>query len=294
MDQYIFLQAKPSKFTDLHFCYCGYEKCVKLHSWGPAVRPNYLLHYVVSGKGSYQVGDRSYELTGGDGFLIEPGRQCFYQADSEDPWTYLWMGFDGRLAAECVEHMGLGGDKVTFKCAHGRELRDIIFEILRNNHSTEANDLLIQGLMYQFLSIMLRDSEVITHETSKDNSYVRKAIEYIQNNYSSPIHVTDIAEYVNLNRGYLYTLFKSEVNMSPQQYLMTFRLTRAAELLNTTDYSVESIAISCGYRDPAVFTKAFKRMHGLSPLKYRQNTSMKSRLSLNKGLDMFGSPDGGE
>ena len=82
--------------------------------------------------------------------------------------------------------------------------------------------------------------------------------------------------------------------MSPQQYLMTFRLTRAAELLNTTEYSVESIAISCGYRDPAVFTKAFKRMHGLSPLKYRQNTSMKSRLSLNMGLDMFGSPDGGE
>ena len=118
--------------------------------------------------------------------------------------------------------------------------------------------------------------------TVKGNEYVRKAIEFIQNNYARPIHVKDVADYVNINRGYLYSLFKSETNMSPQEYLSNLRLTRAAEQLNTTNYSIEVIATSNGYGDPVVFTKAFKKMHGISPSKYRQTTVERSRKSLEE------------
>lgn len=55
-----------------------------------------------------------------------------------------------------------------------------------------------------------------------------------------------------------------------QEYLSNFRLTRAAELLKLTDYTIESIAISCGYRDPLVFAKAFKKKYGASPMRYRK------------------------
>ena len=58
--------------------------------------------------------------------------------------------------------------------------------------------------------------------------------------------------------------------MSPQQFLTTFRITKAAELLQTTDLPVESIALSCGYLDPLVFTKSFKQMKKMSPTAYRR------------------------
>lgn len=55
---------------------------------------------------------------------------------------------------------------------------------------------------------------------------------------------------------------------------MTFRITKAAELLQHTSLSVESIAISCGYQDPLVFTKAFRQMKGVSPSAYRKEMKM--------------------
>lgn len=68
--------------------------------------------------------------------------------------------------------------------------------------------------------------------------------------------------------------------MSPQEYLRNVRLTRAAEQLNMTDSPVEVIAAANGYTDPAVFTKSFKKKHGLSPTQYRKRTEENSNKSL--------------
>ena len=54
------LQLKNRKFPDFYLCFCGYSECGPLHSFGPAVRPNYILHYIIKGKGVYQVGGERY------------------------------------------------------------------------------------------------------------------------------------------------------------------------------------------------------------------------------------------
>ena len=66
----------------------------------------------------------------------------------------------------------------------------------------------------------------------------------------------------------------------PQQFLTTFRITKARELLDSTNYPIESIALSCGYSDALVFTKAFHAMKGMSPSKYRKE-SHKERAQKN-------------
>ena len=81
------LQLTGSKFRDLYLCFCGVSECEPCHSFGPAVRPSYILHYILSGKGMYKVGDRKYKLMEGQGFLIEPEAVTFYQADEKEPWT---------------------------------------------------------------------------------------------------------------------------------------------------------------------------------------------------------------
>ena len=95
-------------------------------------------------------------------------------------------------------------------------------------------------------------------------------IEYIKNNYWDGIHIYDIAKYLCIDRSYLYLLFHKYLKQSPQDYLATFRLTKASELLSTTTLSIESISNSCGYGDPATFSKAFKRWKSMSPSKYRK------------------------
>ena len=55
-DSYV-LQLLEPKFKEFHLCFCGFAQCEPLHSYGPASRPNYIIHYIMDGKGIYQVGE---------------------------------------------------------------------------------------------------------------------------------------------------------------------------------------------------------------------------------------------
>ena len=79
---------------------CGCSRTEPLHSFGPALKPHFLIHYVLSGKGKFILRGQEYFLEAGSGFLIEPGELAFYQSDEKEPWTYVWVGFGGNRAAD--------------------------------------------------------------------------------------------------------------------------------------------------------------------------------------------------
>ena len=95
-------------------------------------------------------------------------------------------------------------------------------------------------------------------------------MEYIRNHFQEDLTVAKLARYVGLNRSYLTTVFQSVLQLSPQQFLMRFRMTRAAQLLREHELSVGEVARSCGYPDPLTFSKAFKRTMGVTPSQYRR------------------------
>lgn len=250
---------------------CGCSRTEPLHSFGPALKPHYIIHYVLSGKGVFRYGDKEYTLEAGYGFLISPDELAFYQADEKDPWTYLWVGFGGSEAAGYLAAMGLSKQHPIFVCERSEELYDIIRDMMDHNTSGMANDLRRNGQLGVFLSIIAGGVDLAERpETDRGNEYVRKAVSFIQSNYCNAIKVTDVADYVCVNRSYLYTLFQNSLGMSPQQFLTAFRIAKAKELLESTTYPIESIALSCGYGDALVFTKAFRNQRGMSPSAYRK------------------------
>ena len=60
--------------------FCGSENCPPRHAYGPAVRPHYLLHVILKGRGIYQYKGQTYALSAGDAFLIPPAEVTYYQA----------------------------------------------------------------------------------------------------------------------------------------------------------------------------------------------------------------------
>lgn len=250
---------------------CGCSRTEPLHSFGPALKPYYLIHYVLSGKGILSINGKEYRLEAGHGFLITPEELAFYQSDEKEPWTYVWVGFGGTKAARCMESMGLSGAGPIFRAENSDELYRIVRDMMEHNTYGTTDTLRRDGLLHLFLASIAEHINVSDkNETDKANHYVKKAIEFIQLNYCNPIKVTDVADYVCINRSYLYTLFEGAIQMSPQRFLTTYRITKAMELLQLTQLSVESIALSCGYQDPLVFTKAFRQMKGMSPSAYRR------------------------
>lgn len=283
MENAYVLQLKNRKFSEFYLCYCGYAKCEPLHSFGPAVRPNYLIHLVLDGRGRFQTGDAAYELAAGQGFLIEPEVQTFYQADKNDPWTYLWVGFGGSRAGEYLRDIGLGNGSGIFRCAETDSLKHMLIDILKKNTYTVENDFYRESFLYSFFAVLSGsiEGENISREET-ENIYVREALEYIQNNYHYGIRVSDISNYVGISRGYLHTLFTKNLNQSPQEYLVNYRITRAEELLSVTDLSIEGVAQSCGYSDPLVFSKLFKKKTGKTPSLYRKSDWEETRDSLRR------------
>ena len=92
--------------------------------------------------------------------------------------------------------------------------------------------------------------------------------------------MADIAAHISVSRSYLSTLFQNTLGQSPSEYLANFRLTRGAEQLTITDLPVSAIAGLCGYRDPLVFSKAFKQKNGMTPTQYRKSNREAERITL--------------
>jgi len=62
------------------------------------IRRYWLLHYIVSGKGVFKVDGKKYDVEENQMFIIRPDEMFEYQADSEEPWEYKWVGFSGEYA----------------------------------------------------------------------------------------------------------------------------------------------------------------------------------------------------
>ncbi len=269
-DSYV-LQLTNSMFRDLNMTYCGMSECKPGHTFGPAVRPNYIIHYVLSGKGVYQVGDQQYEIGKGQGFLIEPETLTFYKADEQNPWTYIWVGFSGEMASTYLSDIGLHSEQLVFQCDKIAELKQVTLKMLKHTSISMTDQYRLQSLLYQFFSILASGIHIdAVSGNSEESIYVREAVNYIRNNYFRGINVTDVADHIAVNRSYLYKLFQESFQMSPKDFLTQFRISRAEQLLSWSELSIESVAWSCGSKDALVFTKVFKKALGMPPSVYRK------------------------
>jgi transcriptional regulator GlxA family with amidase domain len=97
-----------------------------------------------------------------------------------------------------------------------------------------------------------------------------KVLEVMSNNLRRPLSVGHMAASVNLSYSRLAHLFKSEMGMTPLNYLKKLRIEKARELLETTFLTNQQIIIQIGMGDESHFTKDFKKAYGLSPRQYRE------------------------
>lgn len=263
------MNPEPSGSLSIYFC--GTEPCAPGHAFGPAVRPHYLIHVVLSGKGIYKRNGESYDLQAGDAFLISPMESTYYQADEKEPWQYAWVGFDGMNAKGLLERTCFRNSCVYF-CPDDKEKKETviarILELLDAFLSPGQSSLTLLGHFFQLLGTM-QDQEPAGRE-NYPRQYLAKAMEYMNNNYSYNIRISDIASYIGVDRSYLYRIFMEEEHISPKQYLMRLRLRTSASMLRSPLYTITEIAYSCGFRDAAAFCSQFRKAMGLTPSQFRE------------------------
>lgn len=267
-----YLEPIKKQSVDLFLCFCGIEECSPGHAFGPAVRSQYVIHYIIKGKGTYYVNNKSYELKENDGFLICPDVVSYYKADKDDPWYYTWIAFNGVKSKTYLSYANLDENNVTFSYSKDNALIKYISEMLKLKDLNHYNELKLEGLLYLFMSTLAESRKDLVNKTSYKTTelYLEKAIEFIEKNYSKSIKVNDIADYIGINRCYLTNIFKKNINVSPQDFLANYRIDKACELLKTTNLSLMYVANCVGYSNSLTFSRAFKKYKNESPRNYRQ------------------------
>lgn len=234
---------------------CGTEQCAP--GFSVAVpRPYYLLHYVLSGRGSFSTGGKTYTVLPSQIFVVRPHRPHVYTADSIEPWRYLWISFYSDVELPAL----LESDVFT-----APSLRGLFTDTLAVAREKVGAREAVTGKLWTLVSELQRMQA--THGMHR-NPYVTAAKRYIEENYMKPISVADMAHMLNLDRSYFSTVFRRETGTSPKQYLASVRLEHAAQLLAVEGESVAGAAVHSGYGDSMNFSRHFKAHFGVSPSRY--------------------------
>ena len=197
-------------------------------------------------------GNELYHLSAGEVFVIEPFCETFYQADENDPWHYIWIGFTTK------ENLPEVFNFPTIKIAG----LDRVFEDMRLCKNMEnGRSAYLSAKIWELMAVILESSNV-------EPDHIEKAIHCMNSQYMNNINVSKIAKQLNLDRCYFSTLFSKKMGISPTNYLINLRLEKAAELMKTYGESPSVAAISVGYTDIYNFSKSFKQKYGVSPRNY--------------------------
>ena len=268
------LKETSMEITLVHM---GREQCKPNHAVS-ASRNEYIIHFVISGKGFYSAGGKTWSLEAGQMFLIYPGERIFYCSDENNPWTYLWIGFKGLRADTILKKCGFSKTNLVLPTPAPDECMNCFDDLFEHRALSFSDDLYRESVLLKLFAILINLHNQLVlkdhpEETEySDNTYVNFAVDYIGQMYMRGIGVSEIADAIGISRAHLNHVFQKELNISIQRFLIDFRMHKAANLLVSTTMSIKEISDLVGYNDQLVFSKAFKNKFGMSPKNYRAST----------------------
>lgn len=256
--------------SSTNVCQSGHKK-VCLPGWHTRTRiyDHYIIHYVLSGKGTYTAQNKTHSISTGDLFLINPYESIYYQADSKEPWTYYWVGFKGHEAKNLINSSIFSSNNLVFHYGLDEVLPDIFDHLSYPTKESPAQEYELLSYLYQLFTQILKPSQVVL---SSYDRYLAIATDYIHQNYfRTDLSVVEISNYIGIDRTHLYRVFSKTLDLSIQNYIVEYRLEKAISLLTHTNFSLKVISGNCGFENQSYFSSTFKKYYHITPLQYRKS-----------------------
>ena len=227
----------------------------------------YMLIYVVSGRGKIVINNASFQLQTNAVICIKPQRKakmkatdgmlnimCIQYSGGEADYLYMMSSFK-KTGPVCMTH-----SKETLFC-----FRNIDAEM---EHKRNNRYYLVAEILHIFSHFT--PSIAIKESRRYQNRYLQRAIDVIQENPSMPISVNILAERVNVDRSYLYRIFKKETGFSPREYMIDYKLRLSEEKIKKKKENIQSIFGQLGFSSYYMAEKKFKEKYGVTPREYRK------------------------
>ncbi len=254
----------------------GRQHCEPKHNYSTSFKDRYLIHFVISGKGRVRCVDgKEYKLSRGNAFLIG-NKECYYEADDIEPWTYIWIHVSGEELRELLDTIDVNTDNPIFTSTAPEKISGCCEELYMKFYRQENMYSLMKSL-FELLEIMI---ETGVHKNESkiyyENEYVELCKKYIFENYEKKINADILSREVGIEYSYLFRLFKEYVGVAPILFAINYKMIKAAEMIEKYDLNINEAATRVGYEDRALFSKIFKKYIGMSPQKYKNRLKNKS------------------
>ena len=264
----------------LRFQFCGIERCLPGHGYGPEKGDGFLIHCILDGHGVYEYRGEKYRLGRGQAFLIYSDEDVYYQADYSEPWKYCWFSFRGGSAEAVAQEIGFTRGYPVCQLSDVDEIEEGIRGILSHRGDSRSERYARAGFFLCTVAAMLRQGreqsgrsgEEIKPETLQLGTrvYTAEAIHYLETHFREKIRIQDLAHEIGISRSYLTQQVKEAIGISPRTLLINIRMEHAARYLTSSNDPIQLVALECGYEDALAFSKAFKARYGMSPSEYRK------------------------
>ena len=195
--------------------------------------------------------------------------------DKTEELVKVWNGLFYAVKNEWVEP----GDFTVCMEHFFREVR----KTYRNMLTDEEENLKRLADYYSFPTLAVWQTEFMDwllalHErinsrfdTNKNQQKIKRAIEYIQENYDKDLNMAVVSNHISMNYSLFSSLFKEYTGSNFVNYLKAIRMEKAKELLAETDLRIVEISAKIGYDNEKHFMKTFQASCGVSPSEYRKN-----------------------
>lgn len=135
-----------------------------------------------------------------------------------------------------------------------------------------AAPLYIQNIFYHIWIYLIENTKKVNRvkRQNRNLSVLKDMLSFIQKNYSERITLDDISKSGNVSKSTCLVIFKQYLRDTPTNYLIGYRLNKAANLLRNTDLAVSEIALEVGFQGISYFAETFKKTYYCSPSTYRK------------------------
>ena len=240
----------------------GFSDDPEITKYGPSSRNEYIIHYVLSGKGYFN----GHEVSACEGFLITPGMYEEYFADEKTPWSFVWIISSDTSMKYFFERHGADAKTGIFKFTNKYTLYEIA-DSLREKTNCPTSSVKLSEIFLRIFNSCVESKR--THDGSMSEVYFEFSVNYVKVNLHTRLTVDDLCRTLGITQQYLHKIFKEKAGTSPKQYILKTKLDVALKFLCETDFTVTQISDAVGFENVAAFSKFFKKHMGLSPTEYK-------------------------
>jgi AraC-like DNA-binding protein len=248
---------------------CGYFPTAADHRRSrPAGTEQTIVIVCADGAGWCRLPSGTHHVSAGQGLVIPSGVAHSYGASADRPWTIWWLHLAGADVAELIDAARVHpGDPVVRVGDVYRAVSLIDDALSRMEHDDSVRSRqAAAGSAWHLLALLAADQ---AYAPSGRNDALRQAQRYLSEHVGSRTSVAELAALARLSPSHFAALFRRATGVGVLQYQTRLRMSRARELLDTTDMAIAEIARALGYQDPFYFSRRFRAVHGMTAGEYR-------------------------